>query len=101
MAHCLWTSTIRPRPRPEHKRVWASLAQAPEEVITAMFDEAAQRDLTGQKRWIALVDGNETQIEHLHRHAEERKIPLLLVLSESHRKHGGGFGAIVPTSPVF
>lgn len=74
----------RPRPRPEHKRVWASLAQAPEEVITAMFDEAGQRDLTGQKRWLALVDGNETQIEHLHRRAEERKIPLLLVVDFIH-----------------
>jgi hypothetical protein len=38
------------RPRPEHKRVWASLAQSPEEVITAMFEEAAHRDPTGQKR---------------------------------------------------
>jgi len=27
------------RPEPEHKRVWASLAHSPEEVITAMFDE--------------------------------------------------------------
>src|SRR6516225_12029950 len=27
------------RPRPEHKRVWASLAHTPEEVVTAMFEE--------------------------------------------------------------
>jgi len=40
------------RPRPEHKRVWASLAQSPEEVIREMFDEAARRDPAGQKRWV-------------------------------------------------
>ncbi len=34
------------RPRPEHKRVWASLAQSPEAVIREMFDEAARRDLS-------------------------------------------------------
>jgi len=38
------------RPRPEYKRVWASVAQTPEAVITAMFEEAAHRDPTGQKR---------------------------------------------------
>ena len=72
------------RPRPEHKRVWASLEQSPQEAVTAMFDEAAQRDPKGQKLWIALVDGNESQIEHLHRLAEERKVPLLLVVDFIH-----------------
>jgi hypothetical protein len=37
------------RPRPEHKRVWASLAQSPKAVIREMFDEAARRDPKGQK----------------------------------------------------
>src|SRR5207245_331145 len=46
------------RPRPEHKRVWASLAQSQEAVIQEMFEEAARRDPKGQKRWVALVDGN-------------------------------------------
>jgi hypothetical protein len=64
--------------------VWASLEQSPHEVVTAMFDEAAQRDPKGQKLWIALVDGNESQIEHLQRLAEERKVPLLLVVDFIH-----------------
>jgi hypothetical protein len=38
-----------PRPRPEHKRVWASLKRTPEEVIAAMFDEAEHRDPRRQK----------------------------------------------------
>jgi len=63
------------RPRPEHKRVWASLAQAPEAVIKEMFAEASRRDPKRQKRWVALVDGNLPQIDHLQQLAEERNIP--------------------------
>ena len=55
------------RPQPEHKRVWASLAHSPEAVITAMFDEAEHRDPKRKKRWVALVDGNRTQIDYLHK----------------------------------
>src|SRR5487761_2324016 len=38
------------RPQPEHKRVWASLAQSPEDVIGEMFDEAARRVAAGMRR---------------------------------------------------
>jgi hypothetical protein len=72
------------RPRPEHKRVWARLAPSPEAVITAMFDEAAHRDPTGQKRWVAVVDGNPTQIDHLQQLAEERKIPMPSIVDFIH-----------------
>jgi hypothetical protein len=72
------------RPRPEHKRVWASLAQTPEAVITAMFDEAVHRDPRGRKQWVALVDGNLPQIDHLQRMAEERNIPLPIVVDFIH-----------------
>jgi hypothetical protein len=72
------------RPRPEHKRVWASLAQSPEAVIREMFDEAARRDRKGQKRWVALVDGNLPQIDHLQQLAEERNIPLILIVDFIH-----------------
>ncbi|OLE97343.1 MAG: hypothetical protein AUG75_09440, partial [Cyanobacteria bacterium 13_1_20CM_4_61_6] len=72
------------RPRPEHKRVWASLAQSPQAVIREMFDEAARRDRKGQKRWVALVDGNLPQIAHLQQMAEERNIPLIIVVDFIH-----------------
>lgn len=48
------------RPQPEHKRMWASQARSPEEVIGEMFEEAACRDPNQQKRWVALVDGMRT-----------------------------------------
>src|SRR5215469_9431122 len=72
------------RPSPEEKRVWASLEQSSEKVIEEMFDEAAHRDPSGEKNWIALVDGNIPQIEYLQKVAEERKIPLLLVVDLTH-----------------
>jgi hypothetical protein len=72
------------RPRPEHKRVWASLARSPQEVITAMFEEAVHRDPEGQKCWVALVDGNETQIRLLERLAEERDLAVPIVVDFIH-----------------
>lgn len=72
------------RPRPEHKRVWASLAQTPEAVIREMFEEAGRRDPKGQKCWVALVDGNLPQMDHLQQLAEERNIPLIIVVDFIH-----------------
>ena len=72
------------RPEPEHKRVWASLAHSPEEVITAMFDEAEHRDPKRKKRWVALVDGNRTQIDSLHKLADERKLDLIIIVDFIH-----------------
>lgn len=72
------------RPQPEHKRVWASLANSPVEVITAMFDEAMHRDPKRKKQWVALVDGNRTQIDYLHQLADERKLDLLIVVDFIH-----------------
>ena len=73
-----------PRPRPEHKRVWASLAQSPEAMIREMFEEAARRDPAGQKHWVALVDGNLPQIDHLQQLAGKRNIPLIIVVDFIH-----------------
>ena len=62
------------RPRPESKRVWASLEKTPEEVIQEAFREARRRDPEGRKRWVALVDGNETQLDILKKcFRKERK----------------------------
>jgi len=72
------------RPQPEHKRVWASLERSPEEVIKAMFEEAAHRDPKRKKYWIALVDGNETQINLLLRLAEERNLNVPIIVDFIH-----------------
>lgn len=54
------------RPRPQDKRVWASLVDSPEEVIEGAFREAHSRDPEHRKRWLVLVDGEE-KLERLAR----------------------------------
>jgi hypothetical protein len=72
------------RPRPEQKRVWASLEKEPEQVISDAFDEAHRRDPNQEKHWIALVDGNNTQIDILKRMAKERGVTLTIIVDIVH-----------------
>lgn len=55
------------RPRPENKRVWASLEKTPEEVIKQAIREARGRDPEGMKRWVVLVDGSRSQLDILRK----------------------------------
>jgi len=73
-----------PRPRPENKRVWASLEKTPQEVIEEVFEEANYRDASHQKSWVALVDGNKHQIRILRRMAKEKGIDLTLIVDVIH-----------------
>ena len=73
-----------PRPRPERKRVWASLEKTPEEVIEKAFEEAHCRDPGHQKKWVALVDGNKPQIRILRRLAKEKGINLTIMVDVVH-----------------
>ncbi|NEQ86608.1 ISKra4 family transposase [Moorena bouillonii] len=72
------------RPRPEGKRVWASLAKEAEQVINETFDEALSRDRERQKKLVALVDGNKTQLRRLDQLAKKHKIQLTIVLDLIH-----------------
>ena len=73
-----------PRPRPARKRVWASVEQEPEDVLPEAFREALDRDPTGEKQWVAVVDGNETQIDILEQLAEDYGIELTIILDLFH-----------------
>lgn len=73
-----------PRPRPEAKRVWASLEKEPAEVIEQAFDEARKRDPTLEKTWVALVDGEKSQIQNLRRIARKRGVELTVVCDIVH-----------------
>jgi hypothetical protein len=73
-----------PRPRPEHKRVWASLKKAPAEVINDAFAEALRRDPARRKDWVALVDGNATQLDLLKRGARGRGVALTIIIDFIH-----------------
>ena len=56
-------ATAAVRPRPENKRVWASIKESPESVIEQLFEEAARRDPDRQRQWLVLVDGQEKQLD--------------------------------------
>lgn len=72
------------RPRPESKRVWASLEKTPEEVITAAFDEGLRRDPHRERRWVALVDGSEQQLRTLRKVARHLETEITIVLDFIH-----------------
>jgi hypothetical protein len=73
-----------PRPRPEQKRVWASLAKTPKEVIRDAFQEADYRDPCHKKQWVALVDGNKPQLRILRRMAKDKDLDLTIIVDIIH-----------------
>ena len=74
----------RRRPRPQHKRVWASLEHEPRQVLEEALREALQRDPHRCRRWVAVVDGNETQLDILEDLAERHDVQLTIVLDIFH-----------------
>lgn len=72
------------RPRPEHKRVWASLEKPPQEVIEQMFQEALARDPARNKRWVVLLDGNLSQLALIKKAAKRHGIEPTIVLDVIH-----------------
>jgi hypothetical protein len=72
------------RPKPEHKRVWASVAQSADDVIGQAFEEAIKRDRAREKQWVAVVDGNKPQLESLKAYALQYGVTLTIVLDLIH-----------------
>jgi len=72
------------RPRPEHKRVWASIDKPPKAVIEQMFQEALARDPAGEKHWVALVDGNPSQLALIKKTAKRHGVEPTIVLDIIH-----------------
>lgn len=72
------------RPRPQDKRVWASLVQTPQEVIRQAFAEAQRRDPRHQQPWAILVDGSAYQLKIIHLVAREQHVQPTVVLDFIH-----------------
>ena len=72
------------RPRPENKRVWASVDKPADEVIGDMFAEALCRDPEHKKRWVSVVDGNLSQLDSLLAHAELYRVELTVIIDIVH-----------------
>lgn len=74
----------KPRPRPEHKRVWASLKKTPNEVIAQAYAEASSRDPGREKTWAVLVDGNRDQMRLLKKSARDLGVKVTFVVDFIH-----------------
>ena len=72
------------RPRPQGKRVWASISKSMEAVIDDLFAEASRRDPERRKKWVAVVDGNKTQLRLLRKAAKAYGVTLVIVLDVIH-----------------
>ena len=72
------------RPRPEHKRVFASVEHDAEDVVDEVFQEAASRDPQRTKRWVGLVDGNETQLAAFAFCAKHYGVALTIIIDVIH-----------------
>lgn len=81
----------RPRPdkapRPQNKRVAASLTKSYAEGIAEMFDEAQRRNPEGERRTAVLVDGDGKQIEYVEAEARKRQMSITVVLDVIHVIH--------------
>jgi len=73
-----------PRPRPENKRVWASVAKEPGEVIEKMLHDALRRDPEHAKRWVVLVDGNAKQISLVRNAAKRHGVEVTIIMDVIH-----------------
>jgi len=71
-------------PRPEQKRVWASLEKSAEQVIESAFSEASHRDPRQKKHWVALVDGENQQLRILGRMAKKQGVDLTIIVDIIH-----------------
>lgn len=72
------------RPRPEHKRVWASVARDAEEVINGAFAEALRRDIARALPWVVVIDGSAEQLRIVRRCEKRWGVKVTLVLDFIH-----------------
>ena len=68
----------RRRPKPTSKRVWASLAKEPEEMMEEAFAEAAARDPECLREWVVLVDGERHQLRLLRKFQKRYRFRIVL-----------------------
>ena len=83
-AQVMGTADQDPAPRPKNKRVWASVVDDAADVIWKGFAEAARRDPTIERPWVALVDGNPHQLRQIRAHAADLGADITVVVDFIH-----------------
>jgi hypothetical protein len=72
------------RPRARGKWLVASITADAAQVIGQVFDEATRRDPDHHRSWIALVDGNNHQLQRVHAEAHARGVEVTVVVDFVH-----------------
>jgi hypothetical protein len=73
-----------PAPKAKNKWVTASVVEDASAVIARIFDEATRRDPERKRRWVALVDGNNHQIQRIQAEANVRGAKVTIVVDAIH-----------------
>jgi len=73
-----------PAPRATGKWVMASVVEDAAAVVARIFDEARRRDPDHHRAWVALVDGNNHQIDRIHAEARKRGVQVAIVVDFVH-----------------
>jgi hypothetical protein len=71
-------------PTAHNKWLTASVAHDAATIVAAIFDEADRRDPNHTRTWVALVDGNNHQIDRIHAQARTRKVNVPILIDFVH-----------------
>jgi hypothetical protein len=74
----------RPAPRARNKWLMASVVEDAATVVSRVFDEAERRDPDHRRTWVALVDGNNHQIDRIQAEARARQVGVTIVVDFVH-----------------
>jgi hypothetical protein len=78
------TGSPPPAPAAKNKWITASVVDDAARVIAAAFTEAARRDPHHARRWVALVDGNNHQIDRIRAEAKARGVTVRILVDFIH-----------------
>jgi len=71
-------------PKAKNKWLTASVVDDAAQVVAGIFDEAERRDPDHRRNWVALVDGNNHQIDRIQAEASTRGIDVPIVIDLIH-----------------
>ena len=74
----------REAPKAKNKWLTASVAHDAATVVASLFDEADRRDPDHARTWVALVDGNNHQIDRIKTEAATRNLEVTIVIDFIH-----------------
>src|SRR6478752_9669492 len=78
------SDTPTPAPKATNKWLTASVVQDTTAVLSTVFDQAQRRDPTNSRTWVALVDGNNHQIDRSHAEAKQRGVTVPVLIDFIH-----------------